>query len=355
MNWYGASDTFQTPGGLDVQHRDDIARTIRKLGFNSVRLPYADEMVRNNPFVDPVHLSANADLTGYRALDVYRAVVESLTSAGVAVIINNHITQARWCCDLNPCDCQWSNNYLPVFCAVRQSESQWIENWITVMQPHIDNPLVIGADLRNEVRGLAGRYLWDSWATAAETAAERLLLLQPSWLMFVEGVSSANDISRARYRPIDLSVANHLVYSVHIYGWSGWGSLSPYWRRRPESFRADMEHNWAYLIEENIAPVWVGEIGAPDRPNGGDLHYWKMLMEYLQGKDADYGYWAINPRKPERAEWESYGLVEDDWKTPRMDYRLFDLARLRQSADEKKNLAQEGVDLTTQHGVTIEI
>ena len=49
VNWYGASDEHFIPGGLDVQHRQDIATTIRRLGFNSVRLPYADEMVRKNP------------------------------------------------------------------------------------------------------------------------------------------------------------------------------------------------------------------------------------------------------------------------------------------------------------------
>jgi hypothetical protein len=46
VNWYGASDELFIPGGLDVQHRQDIAATIRQLGFNSVRLPYSDEMVR---------------------------------------------------------------------------------------------------------------------------------------------------------------------------------------------------------------------------------------------------------------------------------------------------------------------
>ena len=332
VNWYGASDILQIPGGLDIQHRDDIARTIRSLGFNSVRLPYADEMVRNDTIVDAANLAANADLVGTRARDVFAAVVRSLTDAGLAVIVNNHITQARWCCDLNPCDCQWRNNYLSIFCAVRQSEDQWIENWVSIMLPHVENPLVIGADLRNEVRGLSGKYLWNSWADAAERAAERLLKLQPNWLMFVEGVQSGNTMSGARKRPIVLSIPNRVVYSSHVYGWSGWGSLSPYWRRKPESFNQDMYQNWAYLLDEDIAPVWVGEFGAPDRPNTGDLHYWTMLMDYLRNKDVDFGYWALNPRKPGSNEWESYGLLEDDWKTVRLDYRLFDMTKLRQTS-----------------------
>jgi endoglucanase len=111
VNWYGASDVIFAPMGLDVRHRKEIASTIRKMGFNSVRFPYSDEMILENPVVDPVYLSANLDLfdghefgqtfegslqNAPRALDVYKACVEAMTDAGIAVIINNHITNAHW-------------------------------------------------------------------------------------------------------------------------------------------------------------------------------------------------------------------------------------------------------------------
>ena len=332
VNWYGASDELFVPGGLDVKHRQAIATTIRKLGFNSVRLPYADEMVKKNPLVPAPLLAANDDLVGSRALDVFHAVVESLTRAGLAVIVNNHITQSRWCCDGNPCDAAWSNSFLGPFCPVRQTEQDWIDNWKTVMKPHTRNHLVVGADLRNEVRGVLGKKrMWKFWAQAAENAARELHQMQPAWLMIVEGVASANDLSEARARPVQLTVPNKLVYSAHVYGWSGWGALSPYWRRNYTSFAGDMRKNWAYLLEEEIAPVWVGEFGAPSNPNKGDLHYWKNLMKYLEQSDADLGYWAINPRKPKENEEETYSLVEDDWETIKYDYRLCDLARLAQT------------------------
>ncbi|KAL2165513.1 hypothetical protein VTH06DRAFT_813, partial [Thermothelomyces fergusii] len=94
VNWYGASDELMVPGGLDVRHRREIARTVRRLGFNSVRLPYSDEMVATNPRVDARLVAANPDLAGARALDVYVAVAEALTAEGVAVVVNNHITSA---------------------------------------------------------------------------------------------------------------------------------------------------------------------------------------------------------------------------------------------------------------------
>jgi hypothetical protein len=89
-----------------------------------------------------------------------------------------------------------------------------------------------------------------------------------------------------------------------------------------------MHHNWAFLLDDNIAPIWIGEIGAPAEPNKGDLHYWRNLIRFLDESNADFGYWALNPRKPKNNEVESYGLLADDWHTPIFDYRLHDLTSL---------------------------
>ncbi|KAL0474457.1 glycoside hydrolase superfamily [Neurospora intermedia] len=330
VNWYGASDELFIPGGLDVQHRDVIASTIRSLGFNSVRMPYSDEMVISNPEVPLRLLAANQDLVGKRALDVFEATITALTDAGLAVIVNNHITTATWCCGADPCDAGWANDFLPgSLCRVRQTEAEWIDHWVTVMTRFVDNPLVIGADLRNEVRGLWGTMPWERWAAAAERAGNALLRITPDWLIIVGGTESSNDLTGVRRRPVELDVANRLVYSAHVYSWSGWGSMGGrYSKRTYASFVKAMRQNWGYLVEENLAPVWIGEFGAPDRPGIGDANYWQNLMRYLKAIDADFGYWAINPRKPKDNEKESYSLVEDDWVTPVLDYRMKDMTEL---------------------------
>jgi endoglucanase len=314
VNWYGASDIFFVPMGLDIRHRSEIAKTIKKMGFNSVRFPYSDQMVLENPIVDPKHLQANLDLLdsqhmeskatdqarleegsqSIRALDVFNACVTAMTDEGIVVIPNNHITNAAWCDGKNLCDSSWKNSQYGPICKIYQTTESWIENWKTAMKPFIDNPLVIGADLRNEPRGLWGTMTWSMWATAAEQASEALLAMQPNWLMFVEGVSSANDCSGARTRPVKLSIPDRVVYSSHVYSWSGWGSLVPYHKRPYPSFAQDMEKNWGYLLRSNTAPVWVGEFGAPSNAAEGDLHYWNNLMKYLRDVDADFGYWALS-------------------------------------------------------------
>ncbi|RYP60116.1 hypothetical protein DL769_008265 [Monosporascus sp. CRB-8-3] len=330
VNWYGASDEIFVPGGLDIQHRSVMAQTIRSLGFNSVRLPYSDEMVVENPHILPHLLAANPDLHGLRALDVFEAVVAALTDAGIAVIVNNHITHATWCCGADPCDAAWANDHLGPFCRVSQSEEDWIRHWETVMERFVDNERVIGADLRNEVRGVWGTMPWDRWATAAERCGNRLLRMNPDWLIIVGGTESGNDLRGVRERPVVLDVAeDRVVYSAHVYAWSGWGSREGrYARRSYASFAQAMRKNWAYLVERDVAPVWVGEFGAPRHPGMGDANYWTNLMRYLKHIDADFGYWAVNPRKPHDNAVETYSLVEDDWVTPILDYRMRDMTEL---------------------------
>ncbi|KAK4672408.1 hypothetical protein QC763_102850 [Podospora pseudopauciseta] len=336
VNWYGASDELFIPGGLDIQHRKAIAKTIKRLGFNSVRMPYSDEMVVKNPTILPHLLAKNPDLMEKRALDVFVACVEALTEEGIAVIVNDHITTATWCCGADPCDASWSNDWLPgVVCKVRQTEEDWIRNWETVMGRLAGNELVIGADLRNEVRGVWGTMPWDRWASAAEKAGNRLLKMKKDWLIIVGGTESGNDLRGARTRPVRLEVEDRVVYSAHVYSWSGWGSLEGrYSKRTYPSFVASMRSNWGYLVEGDVAPVWIGEFGAPSEPGRGDANYWENLMRYLKSIDADFGYWAINPRKPKDDEKETYCLVEDDWVTPVLDYRMKDMTELMRIGHE---------------------
>ncbi|KAF1827222.1 glycoside hydrolase family 5 protein [Dissoconium aciculare CBS 342.82] len=352
VNWYGASDIYFVAGGLDFRHRTEIAATIKRLGFNSVRFPYSDELVVRNPVIPPELLSANLDLLdaydlnhsdasrhkdkvhGPRAMDVFVACVEAMTDAGLMVIVNDHITNAQWCDGFDFSDSMWKNDHMGPLCRVPQTTSQWIDNWKTIMKPFISNPLVIGADLRNEPRGIYCP--WSTWAPAAEEASEALLEMQPNWLMFVEGIASANDCSGAHKRPIKLSIPDRVVYSSHVYAWSGWGKIrwdgpQKYSKRTYESFSEAMDHKWGFLLNDNIAPVWAGEFGISSGADAGDRNYWTNLMRYLREKDVDFGYWALNPRQPDLYEHECYGLLCDDWETPREgDFRLPDLQDLAQ-------------------------
>ena len=63
------------------------------------------------------------------------------------------------------------------------------------------------------------------------------------------------------------------------------------------------------------------------------------LVTYLKELDGQYSksahvaYWAMNPRKWKDNEYESYGLVKDDWNEIKWDYRLADILSLATKGD----------------------
>ena len=70
---------------------DAISAKIAEMGFNCVRLVYALDTVFENPVVKPERVSENPQLAGKTVMEIMDAVVESLTTANVMVILNNHV------------------------------------------------------------------------------------------------------------------------------------------------------------------------------------------------------------------------------------------------------------------------
>ncbi len=49
VNWYGAESPDLVPAGLDRNDIHSIARLIKQFGFNSVRIPWALQLVEEDP------------------------------------------------------------------------------------------------------------------------------------------------------------------------------------------------------------------------------------------------------------------------------------------------------------------
>jgi endoglucanase len=332
VNWYGASDTKLVPGGLDKVTARFIAETIRDLGFNSVRLPFSNEMLHVTRPVAAADVAANPDLAGKTPLQVLDAAVEAITAAGLHVILNNHSTHAMWCCNYDD-DGLWYT--------AEVSEESWIADWELVVARYAGNPRVVGADLRNELRiakpigfGILPRVpTWGGggetdWAAAATRAGKRIQAKNPDLLIVVEGLNSADDLTGAGARPIVLTVPGKLVYEAHQYGFfrpglpaiPGLGGT--YGSMTAAALASASAKQWGYLTDPGkpfTAPVWLGEFGDSA---SSDRKWMTNLAAYLRTLDADFAYWALNGGPKAAGGPEPFGLLEDDWTTVRQDWRL---------------------------------
>jgi endoglucanase len=325
VNWYGAESIDYVVGGLQLEPLAAIARRIRCMGFNSVRLPWSNQMVESNPVVGAYALTANPELMGLHAMQIFDAVVHSLNAEGVLVILDNHNSDAEWCCS-NDGDTLWYNSAYP--------ESNWIGDWETMAKRYRNDPLVIGADLRNEPRVNAtwGGSASTDWHGAAERGGDAVERVNPNLLIFVEGVNYALDLTGVAGLPVELSVPNHLVYEAHDYSFD-YSNLSGY-----SELAADLNQAWGYILasgQSYTAPVWLGEFGnchtaascisSADAGSGG--LWFASLREYLANNDADWGWWAVNGTETTGngrtfGSEETYGVLNPYWNAPAVSNEL---------------------------------
>lgn len=317
--WYGAESTDFVVAGLQLADLHLIAKRIRCMGFNVVRLPWSNQMYESNPVVGDYALTVNPELQGMHALDIFDRVVKSLTDAGLMVILDNHNSNAEFCCG-NDGNTLWYNAQYP--------QSSWIADWQGMTRRYINNPRVIGADLRNEPRINAtwGGNPSTDWHAAAQLGGNAVLQVNPALLIIVEGVNYALNLTGVASLPIQLNVPNRLVYSAHDYSFDHHG-LQSY-----TDLEQELNHNWGYIINPGhtyTAPVWVGEFGnchtrsiciSDNSPSSGGF-WFQSLRTYLAQYDIDWAYWAVNgtestgSRRVYGSE-ETYGVLNPYWNAP---------------------------------------
>lgn len=316
VNWYGAEEQDYVVAGLEYASLASIAHRIRTMGFNTVRLPWSNEMFESNPVIADARLAANPDLKGLHALDVLDSVIRTLAAEGVYVVLDNHTSTADWCCSNTDGNGFWYNAAYP--------ESSWIADWQAMAKRYANQPAVIGADLRNEPRGpvWAGSDPRYDWHAAAERAGNAILAANPNLLIIVEGVNYAADLTGVRDTPVRLNIDNHLVYSSHDYAWFHNG-MSSY-----GSLKSQLDSRWGFLLDPTVnTPVWVGEFGTCHTSATciasttiSDSGFWfSAFTRYLQERDLDWAYWAVNGTQARGTSRtlggeETYGILKKNWQ-----------------------------------------
>lgn len=222
VNWYGAEEKDFVAAGLGLAPLEQISSEIRCMGFNVVRFAWSNELYESNPIVKASAVAANPQFAGMRAMDVFNAVIRELARQGLMIILDNHMSNADWCCSNTDDNTLWYNAQYP--------ESSWISDWQGIAAKYRSLPQVIGADLRNEPRFNAtwGGSAATDWHAAAERGGNAVLQANPNLLIFVEGVNYAGDLTGIRNLPVVLNPPRHLVYEAHDYPWyhNGFSSIA---------------------------------------------------------------------------------------------------------------------------------
>jgi endoglucanase len=335
INWYG----FETPGevahGLWSQDYRTIINDVRKLGYNTIRIPFSNQMVEDPIVPQSVGTYGpsgpiNSDLKGLNSLQILDKIIASAGRDGLKVILDDHRSEAGESAEQNG-----------LWYTAAYTSQDWVRDWATLARRYAGDPTVIGFDLRNEPHTPAG----DSYAQGAtwgtgnpatdirlayEQAGDAILAADPGALIFCEGISEnpgpsgtdsttwwGGDLALAGRHPVTLSSPGHVVYSAHDYGPSlfpqAWFSAAT----TSASLAATWNRDWGYLYARRIAPVWVGEFGTgntaadvdSDTP-GSQGQWFRSLVSYLAGhRWMGWTYWALNGEDPYNLLGSNYGAA----------------------------------------------
>ena len=156
VNWYGFETRDKVAHGMWTKDYKYILDEVKGYGFNTVRIPFSNEMWETNPAPSSSKLSACSDCSGKKARDILALIINYAGSIGLHVILDNHRSGAGNSAEANGL---WYTSSYP--------ESAWLNDWVNIQrwvhgiaQPGdtialnyyaADGfPVVIGYDLRNE-------------------------------------------------------------------------------------------------------------------------------------------------------------------------------------------------------------
>jgi endoglucanase len=322
INWYGFETTDEVVHGLTDQDYKSILQAIETNGYNTVRIPYSSQMVESPVIPSAISYSnangpINTDLQGLNSLQIMDVVIQYAGSIGLRVILDNHRSEAGNSAEASGL---WYTSAYP--------ETSWISDWQALATRYANNSTVIGMDLRDEPHNAAtGGACWDcggaiDWHLAAERAGNAILAINPSLLIFVEGTDEYNNnyyfwggnLQGVQTSPVQLSVANHLVYSAHDYGpvesAQAWFNSSTTY----DSLVSTWTSYWAYISLNGIAPVWVGEFGTTNTAadlesstSGSQGQWFSSLVQFLGANpNLSWTYWALNGE-------DNYALLDSSY------------------------------------------
>ena len=315
INLSGFETPTYSPHGLANCSYESLLDQIKSLGYNTLRLPYSNQLFDADSVPNGIDYTKNPDLQGLTGVQIMDKVIDYASKIGLHIILDQHRPDA--------------NGQSALWYTAQYPESRWIADWQMLANRYKNNPMVIGADLHNEPHSPAcwgcGNASLD-WRLAAERAGNAILSVNANWLIFVEGVDCygpggttntpncywwGGNLQGVASYPVALNVAHRLVYSVHDYPASvaahPWFAANNY----PNNLPGIWDSYWGYIYKQHIAPVWVSEFGSKLETNA-DKQWFTSLTSYLGtgASGINWTYWDLGPDSADTG-----GILNNDWAT----------------------------------------
>ena len=369
VNWFGYNVGSQIFDGAWSANVNDCLDLIADHGFNLLRVPMStqillqwkkgapDDIIKLNEYKNP-ELTIEGVEGGkpMYSFDIWNQVVKWCKEKGIKIMMDVH------CATTNS-----AGHNFPLWYDSNFSEKDWLDALAWFADYYKDDDTIIAIDLKNEPHGKKdeGSFAkWDgssdanNWRYGAEKGAKACLDQNPNLLIMVEGIevypkfdkgfdwnSPSTDYGHyddpeyqpyygawwgANFRgvkqyPVNLGERqSQLVYSPHDYGpfvyeqaWFHLEGTKPNWTHyefdRESLLDEYWRDTWAYLVEDNIAPLLMGEWGGfidkTNDPSGANTQWLTILRDYMIDKHIHHTFWCFNENSSDTG-----GLMYDNFQ-----------------------------------------
>lgn len=333
------------PEGLQYQSAKQIAKRIKDMGLNVVRLTFPIELVddiynndgtdvklldaltlalgtENGTAVYEQILSHNPEFNHQTTrLDLFDSVARALNDEGLLLHLDNHVSKAMWCCSLTDGNAWFGDTYFDV------------DNWIRGLSFMADHgakhwPNFASIGLRNELRDGGGEdYLWSVWKKHMVDAANAVHAANPDILIFFSGLNydvTLNPIIEGTvlgdgtyFHISDYDFQDKFVFELHTYDTvTNCDSFKNTLLTR--GFNA-LNETYTNSRSGNVAPVVMTEWGHDQTDSAGkyDDLYHTCLQEFFTEQKAGYMLWVVAGsyyiRSGSQDLDETWGMLNHTW------------------------------------------
>ncbi len=337
LNWFGYNTGTNTFDGLWNSKLVPTVKAIADHGFNLIRVPISAELI--NQWAAGEYPRANynnalnPELNDMNSLEIWDYFLSLAEANGIKVMPDIHSAETNA-----------SGHNVNLWYTDKVSINDYYLALEWMAERYKNNDTIIAFDLKNEPHGKPyegdGAAVWNdskknnNWKYVAETAAAKILKINPNVLIMVEGTEiypmdlknnsdyhSTNDkeyyfswwggnLRAVADFPINLGkYQNKLVYSPHDYGPTVFEQPWFEGEYNYDSLMKDCWHdNWFYIYEKETAPLLIGEWGGfMTEPNITWMTYMRKLIKNYH---LNHTFWCLNANSGDTG-----GLLLDDFNT----------------------------------------
>ncbi|MGD0104059.1 MAG: cellulase family glycosylhydrolase [Rhodopila sp.] len=331
VGWAGTDTLTFAPYGLWQSSLEQNINEIKADGFNTIRIPWTDLLLNASPEFVTSYAAFNPaldpELWGATSLQLLDDLVADAGNAGLKVIFDHHDddggpggwggqqANGLWI-DSGP----GTNGTDGSGTTGTVTAAKFLADSIELAKNFAGNSTVIGFDLDNEPTS-AGNINWGQGGPTDIQAmytqvGDAIQAVDPGALIITEGPLEysgpapgmpagfgGGDLSGVASDPVTLTIPNKIVYSVHEYP----PDLSDTGSYNSAQQIAEMNAGWGFLETNNIAPVWIGEMGS-NMTSPADQVWIQTVLNYMNGEDgAEGGPNFSGNEQPISGDWWDWG------------------------------------------------